>query len=51
MIERYLDQRVEKIWSDENKLKLWEKTELAFIAALIFMGLAPKTVLRRIKSI
>lgn len=51
MDERYVDPRVKKIWSNENKLKLWEKTELAFIAALVFFGLAPKSVYRKIKAI
>jgi len=35
MIERYSDPEIIRIWSNENKVKLWEKTELAVIKARV----------------
>lgn len=35
MIERYSDPEITRIWSNENKVKLWEKTELAVIRAMV----------------
>jgi adenylosuccinate lyase len=51
MDERYVDGRVEKIWSLKNKLELWQKTELAFIAAMVFYGLAKSIVFFKIEKI
>jgi adenylosuccinate lyase len=34
MIERYADPEITRIWSNENKVKLWEETELAVIRAM-----------------
>ena len=33
MIKRYADKQIAEIWSDENKLLLWQKVELAVIRA------------------
>ncbi|MCK4891899.1 MAG: hypothetical protein KAS78_04480, partial [Candidatus Pacebacteria bacterium] len=38
MIERYRQEIINKIWSDENKLFLWQKTELAVIKAKANLG-------------
>lgn len=35
---RYIDKRIENIWSDSNKLMLWQKVELAMIFARHEMG-------------
>lgn len=35
MIPRYANQKISEIWSNENKLRLWQKTELAVIRARV----------------
>lgn len=44
LIERYEDKEIARIWSDENKLKLWQKTELAVIEAMVDLGQVDKKV-------
>ncbi len=38
MIPRYSDKGISAIWSDENKLALWQKVELAVISAKARLG-------------
>jgi len=38
MIERYSDKRIEEIWSDSNKLKLWQNSEMAVLLARVKKG-------------
>jgi len=38
MIPRYEQIEITKIWSDENKVTLWQKTELAVIKAKAVLG-------------
>lgn len=38
MIPRYEQAEITRIWSDENKLSLWEKTELAVIKARVALS-------------
>lgn len=38
MIDRYKDLEIDKIWSDENKLWLWQETELAVLKAMVYLG-------------
>ena len=33
MIKRYSDKRLTELWSDENKVAMWQKVELAVIKA------------------
>ncbi len=51
MHERYIDLRITKIWSDEHKLSLWQKTELAIIQAESELGLIPAGVFEEIAEI
>ena len=38
MIDRYADKRIASIWSDSNKLKLWQESELAVLLARVEKG-------------
>lgn len=38
MIDRYANQEITKIWTNENKVMLWQKTELAVIQAMVVLG-------------
>ena len=38
MIDRYSDKRITEIWSDLNKLKLWQASELAVLRARVNKG-------------
>lgn len=38
MIDRYKDIEIDKLWLDENKLLLWQKTELAVIKARVHLS-------------
>ena len=38
MIERYADPRITEIWSNENKVRLWQRVELAVIEARVALG-------------
>jgi adenylosuccinate lyase len=51
MIERYADKDIARIWSDENKLKLWQKTELAVIEAMAEIEQIDKEVYQKISKI
>jgi adenylosuccinate lyase len=51
MIERYADEDISRIWSDENKLKLWQKTELAVIEAMVVLGKIPQEIYEKISEI
>lgn len=44
MIERYKNAEIEVIWLDENKLRLWQKTELAVILAKVNLRLIDESV-------
>ena len=50
MDERYENEGIKKIWANENKLSLWQKTELAAIEALVILGEVKKSVYEKIKS-
>jgi len=51
MIERYADKDIARIWSDENKLKLWQKTELAVIKAMAELGQIAEEIYQKISGI
>lgn len=51
MIERYRDEKIAEIWSDENKLALWQKTELAAIETRVNLKKIPSEVYRAIFGI
>lgn len=51
MIPRYSNPRITEIWSDANKLKLWQATELAVIQARSEMGVFPSDAISRIEAI
>lgn len=38
MIPRYRAREISDIWSDKNKLNLWQETELAVIRARVILG-------------
>ena len=48
MIERYRSPKIEEIWSDKNKLELWQRTELAVIIAKTKLGKVDRGVYIRI---
>jgi adenylosuccinate lyase len=48
MIERYRDEEIAKIWSDEHKLTLWQKTELAAIEGRVNLKKIPSEVYKEI---
>lgn len=50
MIKRYSRQNLEKIWSDENRYKIWLDVELAFSEALVDLGKVPKEAIRNIRN-
>jgi len=39
MVSRYANLRINQIFSDEHKLELWQKTELAVIKAMVNLNL------------
>jgi adenylosuccinate lyase len=51
MIERYEVKEITKIWTDEAKLALWQKTELAVIRANESLGYFPDGTYAAIKSV
>jgi adenylosuccinate lyase len=51
MIKRYEQAEVTTIWSDENKLKLWQKTELAVIKAKVNLGEVGKEIWVKMSSV
>ncbi|MCX6743390.1 MAG: lyase family protein [Candidatus Parcubacteria bacterium] len=44
MIKRYLDQEIDRIWSNEQKLARWQDTELAVIQTRSKLGTYPSNV-------
>lgn len=44
MIKRYASPDIEKIWADENKIAIWQKVELAVMAARVKLGLLPSAI-------
>ncbi|MBU2564603.1 hypothetical protein KKA23_03430 [Patescibacteria group bacterium] len=51
MIKRYEDSEIAMIWSDENKLNLWQKTELAVIKARVKLGYVSQEIFNKISKI
>jgi len=51
MHPRYQNKKVTEIFSDENKLKLWQKVELAVIEAKANLGFIPKNIFAQIKEV
>lgn len=51
MIERYASKEINEIWSDENKLELWQKTELAVIEAMVELGQIVEEIHQKISQI
>jgi len=50
MIKRYEDKDVVRIWSNEYKLDLWQKTELAVILAMANLGKIEEETYRKISE-
>jgi len=50
MHERYENQKITDIFSDQHKLSLWQKTELAVIEARVKLGLVPLAIFEAIKN-
>ncbi len=50
MIERYSRKELKKIWSEENKYKLWLEIELAAAEAMEKINIIPKGKVKKIKS-
>ncbi len=50
MIKRYEDKDVVRIWSNEHKLDLWQKTELAVILAMANLGKTDEETYRKISE-
>jgi len=49
MHDRYKQKEIEEIWSDGNKLKLWDRLELAVILAKENLEQVPKGTYKPIK--
>jgi adenylosuccinate lyase len=50
MIERYTHKKLAKIWTEENKFKIWLEIELAVCKALEELGKIPSGVTKRIRK-
>ena len=50
MIDRYSTEQMKRIWSDENKFKVWLEVELAVTEVLCEDGIVPQKDLENIKS-
>ena len=50
MIERYSRKELKKIWTDENKYKIWLNIELAAAEAMEKLNIIPKGVVNKVKS-
>ena len=48
MNSRYKDDRIEGIWSNDNKVNLWQKTELAVIQARANLGIIDENIFDQI---
>ena len=51
MIPRYSKPEISKIWSDENKVRLWQETELAVLGARVALGKLSHLIYADIKKI
>ncbi len=51
MIKRYTDEKINKIWSDLNKLELWQRTEIAVIQAMANLGKIDKKISKEIATL
>ncbi|OGZ68646.1 MAG: hypothetical protein A3D44_03980 [Candidatus Staskawiczbacteria bacterium RIFCSPHIGHO2_02_FULL_42_22] len=51
MHPRYAHPQITNIWSSENKLNLWQETELAVIRARVNLGQLPKSVFENISRL
>lgn len=45
MIPRYENPEITKIWSDQNKLRLWQETELAVIKARVNLSMIDESIM------
>ncbi len=50
MVERYTLPEMAKIWSDENKYKIWLEIETLACEAQVELGIAPKEIIAEIRS-
>ncbi len=50
MITRYSRPEMRSIWTDENKLRIWLRTELLASQALVAEGIVPRADFERIKA-
>ena len=50
MIDRYTRPELAKIWSEENKYKVWLQVEIAAVEALSELNHVPKEALKKIKE-
>ncbi len=51
MHKRYLNKKLAEIWSDQNKLRLWQLVELAALDAQASLGLIDEEVANKIREI
>lgn len=51
MIERYRDPKINEIWKDQNKLRLWQETEIAVNKGKVKLGRIALAVLAKIESL
>lgn len=51
MIKRYRNEKIAEIWSDENKLNLWQKTELMVLKAKASLKIIEETIYEKISKI
>ncbi|MBN1695037.1 adenylosuccinate lyase [candidate division WOR-3 bacterium] len=51
MIPRYSVEEIDKIWSDDNKFKIWFEVELAVLSAREELGQIPKGTAKSLKGI
>ncbi len=51
MHSRYIDSRIKQIWNDENKLMLWQETELAVLKTRADMGEITQEEYRSIEGV
>ena len=50
MITRYTRPEMRSIWTDENKLRIWLRTELLASEALVAEGIVPRADFERVKA-
>jgi len=51
MIKRYSDEVITGRWTNEEKLRTWQKVELAVIGARVKLKLVPREIFEKIKNI